>query len=393
MSDIRKKLFYIVKYSPIVYTLYYHIGSFCLKVLRLFVRFDDKLILFSSFGGRKYDDSPKVIYERMLSDERFKNYKLIWAFINPEKVQLPDDIKIKCDTLKYYITALKARVWITNSSIERGLSFKGKNTLYFNTWHGTPIKKMGSDISSDNTSFKSKGKNTIDVFTAQGEFEADIFSRVFNIPFEKIEVIGLPRNDVYVNHDENYRNELRKKLNIPLGKKAILYAPTFREYDKSDDLQCKISVPINLDYWEKALGDKYVLLFRAHYEVAKGLNIVDNEFVREMSGYPNLDDLMIASDLLISDYSSIFFDYSIMHKPMYCFAYDYEKYATERGMYFDIRDCLSTSENENDLLKLLTADNESACIEKVKVFQRKYVTAFGNATKYSIDIISRILKA
>lgn len=387
--SIKRRLFYIVKYSFIVYSVYYIVGTLVLRLLKFFIKPDDKLILFSSFGGRKFDDSPKVLYELMLKDKRFGDYKLIWAFTNPDEVELSEDRKIKCDTLNYYVTALKARAWITNSSIERGLSFKGKNTFYFNTWHGTPLKKMGADISIDNQSFKSKAKNCYDVFLVQGEYEADIFSRVFTIEREKIRLIGLPRNDILIQYTNKYQLELREKLGIPVGKKVILYAPTFREYEKTEDLECKLTVPMNLEYWKERLGMDYILLFRAHYEVAKSMEITDDDFVREMSAYPQLEDLMIVSDMLVSDYSSIFFDYSVMHKPMYCFAYDYERYASERGMYFDIRDYISATDNEVDLLSMLTKGNDFEAQEKSNVFQKKYVTAYGLATKLSIDIIAK----
>ncbi|MBQ7037485.1 MAG: CDP-glycerol glycerophosphotransferase family protein, partial [Clostridia bacterium] len=136
-----KKLANIIKYFKFIYSLYYYVFSFLLSALRLFVKPDDKLILFNSFGGRKYDDSPKAIFEKMQKDPRFQDYKKVWAFHNPEGKEIPGVTCIKTDTFRYFVTALRARVWITNSSVERGLNFKGKNTYYFNTWHGTPIKK------------------------------------------------------------------------------------------------------------------------------------------------------------------------------------------------------------------------------------------------------------
>ena len=81
--------------------------------------------------------------------------------------------------MQYFRTALAARAWVTNSSVERGLHFKGKNTFYLNTWHGSPIKKMGSDIASDNQSFGTKSENLIDIMNTQSYFEADIFSKCF----------------------------------------------------------------------------------------------------------------------------------------------------------------------------------------------------------------------
>ena len=105
---------------------------------------------------------------------------MVWAFHQPEKYDAPN--KIKTDGLDYFKTALAARVWVTNSSVERGLNFTGKHTFYFNTWHGTPMKKMGTDIASDNQSFGAKGKTQINIMNTQSYFEADIFSKCFGNP-------------------------------------------------------------------------------------------------------------------------------------------------------------------------------------------------------------------
>lgn len=386
---MKKSLFYIVKYVKWIYSLYFYLGTFGLKILKFFVRPDDKLILFISFGGKKYDDSPKAIYEQMIKDHRFDEYRIVWAFVDPSTFDIPRGKKVKCDTISYFITALKARVWVSNSTVERGLEFKGKHTFYLDTWHGTPIKKMGSDVNGSCKAFGGKGKWEVDYFTCQGEFEANIFGRIFNtIGRERMHVIGLPRNDIFSNYSVEYMLALREKMGIPADKKVILYAPTFREYDKTDSMEVKLTVPMSLNKWRDILGGEYMLLFRAHYEVAKSLDIKDDEFVRDMSSYPQLEDLMIVSDMLVSDYSSIFFDYSIMPKPMLVFCYDYDRYAAERGMYFDIREWLPSADNETDLLKLIKNGNSVGQIEKTKAFQQKYVTSFGSATKKSLDVIA-----
>ena len=389
---MKKYLFYIVKFVAWRYTLYFYLGTCALWILKLFVRPDDKLILFISFGGKKYDDSPKAIYERMINDSRFSSYHFVWAFNNPEDFVIPKGDKVKCDTLAYFVTALKARVWVSNSTVERGLSFKGEHTFYFDTWHGTPIKKMGTDIVSTNNSFKGRGKWDVDYFTCQGEYEADIFGKVFQtIGKDRMHVIGLPRNDIYATYTREYMLSLRKKMGISEDKKVILYAPTFREYDKNDSMAVQISVPINLEKWKHFLGDGYILLFRAHYEVSQGLNIQDDDFVREVSAYPQLEDLMIVSDLLISDYSSVFFDYSIMLKPMLVFCYDYERYSSERGMYFDIREYLPSSNNEDELLSLIKSNNQKSIVEATQLFRQEFVTAYGNATMKSVEVIAQEL--
>ena len=320
---------------------------------------------------------------------------MVWAFQNPNDFDLPRGKSIKTDSLRYFIISLKARVWVTNSTVERGLNFKGKNTYYFNTWHGTPIKKMGKDISINSSSFSGKFKWKVDLMTAQSKYEADIFSRVFNIDREKFLICGLPRNDNLANVSEETKRSVMMKLGLPLDKKVILYAPTFREYERDEKLNCVIAPPIDFVKWKKIIGSEYVILFRAHYEVSKVLNIkIDNGFIYNMSEYPVLNDLMIASDMLISDYSSIYFDYSILDKPMICYTYDYENYMDKRGLYFDIREeLLGGSITENEILDLIKNLPLEKAMEKVKEFRNRYVESYGNATKTSIDVILEKIKS
>ena len=387
MKKVKQLLVNIVKYFKFLHKIYYYSANFFLKAIKLFIKTDDKLILINSFGGKKYDDSPKAIYEEMKKDKRFNDYKIVWAFHNPENYIINGAEVIKTDTLKYFITALKARCWITNSAIERGLRFKGKNTFYFNTWHGTPLKKMGTDISSQNKSFGVKGNSLVDIMTAQSDFEADIFSRVFRIPRENFLMCGLPRNDNLKNYTSSEREEIRERLNIPKDKKVILYAPTFREFERDSKLNCTLIPPMDINLWETQLKEDFCLLFRAHYEVSNLMEIKDNEFVRNMTSYPSLDELMIASDILITDYSSIMFDWCVMDKPVFLFCYDYEQYEAKRGMYFDIRESFSNGNNENEIINILKNYILDEELNKVNLFKNKYLNYYGNATKSSLECI------
>ena len=385
---MKQKLVNFLKYNKVAYAVYYRVMSFCMNVLKLFIKTDDKLILFNSFAGRKYDDSPKAIFEEMRKDPRFKGYRLVWAFHQPEKFQVDGAEKIKTDGMHYFRTALAARVWVTNSSVERGLHFKGKNTFYLNTWHGSPIKKMGSDIAADNQSFGTKSENLVDIMNTQSYFEADIFSRCFGIPRDHFIEVGLPRNDALANYTTEEREQIRRKLGLQDGKKVILYCPTFREYEKDENLGVVLVPPMNLKKWEAELGDKYVLLFRAHYEVSKVMEVQENEFVRNVTDYPALNDLMIASDILISDYSSIFFDYAIMDKVMLHFTYDFDKYEEKRGMYFDIRDYLSGADSEDSIIAVLRNIDTRKEIDKTVAFRNKYMNFYGEASKKTVDCIA-----
>lgn len=387
---MKNELINIVKYSKAIYSVYYFLMNTAVTGMKPFVKTDDKLILFNSFAGRKYDDSPKAIFDVMKKDKRFNGFKLVWAFHNPDLYEIEGAEKIKTDTLEYFTAALKAKVWITNSSVERGLHFKNKSTLYFNTWHGTPIKKMGSDI-IHNQSFKEKKKNSIDIMTAQSDYEVDIMSRTFRIPEDHFLRVGLPRNDELVSYSDEERERCRKKIGLPEGKKVILYCPTFREFERDKNHGCILIPPMNLEKWKRELGNEYILLFRAHYEVAKAMDIKDDDFIKSVTDYPSLNELMIASDLLLSDYSSVFIDYSIMDKPMLHFTYDYEKYESQRGLYFDIREYLNGADNEEDVIDIIKKLDTNSEIARTKVFRNTYVQYYGDAAKQSVDYIAEYL--
>ena len=392
---MKQKLINILKYNRLLYKAYYYVLSFCFFCIRPFIRPDDKLILFNSFAGRKFDDSPKAIFDEMKKDQRFKGYKLVWAFHQPEKFAVDGAEKIKTDGFKYFITVISARVWITNSSVERGLNIKGKNNYFFNTWHGTPLKRMGSDISADNESFgnkRSKKISSYDAFCSQGNYETEIFSRAFRIPKQRFIEAGLPRNDILANYTEEYRRQLREKLNIRPDQTVILYCPTFREYDREGNLGVVMAPPVDLKKWERELGNGYVFFMRAHYEVSKAMTAENSFFVRDMTDYPDLNELYIAADLLISDYSSVFFDYSITGKPMLHFCYDYDKYSSERGMYFDIREKISGAETEDGLIALIKGMNAEEERKKTAAFRSQYVNFYGSAAKKAVDCIAGELK-
>lgn len=393
MDNIKKKLSNLIKYSKPLYFIYSHIFNVLIRLMKVFVRTDDKLILFNSFGGKKFDDSPKAIFECMIKDPRFQGYRFVWAFHNPRSYEVPGAEKIKTDTLAYFSTALKSRVWITNSSFERGLHFSGRKTLYLNTWHGSPIKRMGSDIDSSNASFRSEKSAIIDAFNVQGDFEAGVFSRCFDIPMERMLKVGLPRNDELSNYSEERRMAIRRKLGIADSddRMILLYCPTFREFSQDAMHDVVLLPPMDLSKWKRQLGNDFILLFRAHYEVSKTMRIVDDDFVLDMTTYPVLNELMIVSDILISDYSSIFFDYSIMDKCMLHFTYDYSEYSSKRGMYFDIRDYVSGSSDEDGLISHLKTFDYSAEVERTRGFRAKYVNYYGKATEQTVGYVAKQL--
>ena len=163
-----------------------------------------------------------------------------------------------------------------------------------------------------------------------------------------------------------------------------MYAPTFR--GSIDD---EASCPVDFYKWKEALGDEFVILFRAHPVVASHINLSSfHPFIMNVSSYPDNVDLMIAADALISDYSGIFFEFGVQDKPMYCYAYDYEAYTKKWPLYVDVQNEIPGGDlSENDLLAYIRLGRTEEMDAKLFAFKSKYLTEFGTATKQAVDAI------
>lgn len=381
MRRLRNKIDFILKHNLIIQRIYKVFMSLIFKVLGFFVKTDENLILFNAHG-RKYNDSPKAIFEYMLKDERFQNYKMIWALDDPDKYSIPGAEKVEMDTLKYFLTALKAKYWVSCVNIERGLHFKKKETIYLNTWHGTPLKLIGNAVSSRNDFDFSD----INLFCYSGDYEKEIFLRDFNVSENSLLLSGMPRNDELYNVTSEKVKKLKMKLNIALDKKVILYAPTWRD-SVDGGKHYSFEPPLDAEFWQKELKDDYIILFRTHAYTNKVSNIDFNGFLYDVSSYPDINDLLIMADILISDYSATIFDYSILERPIICFGYDYEQYNEERGLYLDLINELPSGviRTQNEVIAHIKTMNYELESNKTADFKRKYINVGGNAVEKCIQ--------
>lgn len=380
-----------VKNNKLIYKLYFYIGSFLLQFLGLFIKTDPNLILFVSYGGQKYDDSPRVVYEYLKKNPISPEHRYIWAFIEPEQFPQISD-KVRVDTLSYYLTALRAGIWITNSSASRGLNFKKKQTKNYMFTHGmTGIKKIGADIQSADKAFKIGFQESFDAIFVEGKKEIPLLVQAWEKKPEVFRTTGLPRNDDLATVTDEEILSIRKKLALPEGKKVILYAPTFREFSRTGDGRNALGIPIDFEKWERKLSDEYVMLVTAHYEVAKLLDeLPKNSFVINAFKYPVLNDLIKVSNILISDYSSIVFDYAIMERPIFCYGYDYESYAVERGLYTDLDKLFFNGvlRSEEALLDaIVTMDYDAQCTYTRNHIKDEYIASYGHAAEKAVEVI------
>ena len=379
---MKQKLVYLLKHNMAVQTLYRVLMSFAFRVLGLFCPVDDKLVLFVSFMGTQFNDSPKAIYDYMQAYPEYGKYRCVWAMEHPERY--PELQTVKMDSLSYFLTALRAKYWITNTNIERGLRFKKKNQVYANTWHGIALKHIGNDCPGR----KDYNFDTIDYLCVSGDYDEKVFRTAFRAKEKCYLRSGMPRNDQLWNATEADRLAFREKLRISKDKTVILYAPTWRDSTDGGKTYA-IKPPVNFENWKKVLGEQYVVLFRAHHLTTKILNVQFNDFVRDASEYPQVNELMLAADILITDYSAIAFDYSILCRPLLCYAYDYESYLKERGTYFEMDEYYpeKSCRTEEALLSAIGNICVQEAGERTRRFRDQFIQYGGDATEKVVKTV------
>ena len=388
MKGFRAKVDYVLKHNHCIYLIFNAVFSLLLKMTGLFVRTDRRMILFTGLSFR-YNDSPRAIYEKMIADSRFDDCIFVWGLDDVGTYIPSDPIKVRVDSLRYFLYSLKAKVWVACVNIERGLHYKKKGCMYLNTWHGVPLKYVGNDaVGRHDYDFRS-----IDCFCCSSLWEKNIYAKAFNVPYDAIAMTGLPRNDELYAPSSGRRAGLRRELGIPEGKRVILYAPTWR--DSGDGGRTySLNLPVNMELWKERLGDDYVILFRAHGYTDSVHGVRFDDFVRDVSSYDNVCDLFIVSDILISDYSASIIDYSILERPILCFGFDYEQYRRERGMYVDLALTMpgGVLRDECDVLKYIEDMDYSAECEKTgRMVKERFIHTSGNAADKCVGMIHGFL--
>ncbi len=379
---MKERIAYLLKHNMLAQKIYRVCGSFILRLIGLFVHTDPKLIVFLSMMGTKYNDSPRAIYEYLKSHDQYKSYRMIWVFEHPD--QFPDIPSVKLDTLKFFLTALSAGYWISNTQFERGLTYKKRETKYLFTQHGTAVKLCGNDCPGRNDfDFR-----TVDYLCVQSEYDKNVVEHAYRARKESFIESGRPSNDRLWHTDDLEKQQIREQLGLPKGKKVILYAPTWRD-SNNGGFSYDIKPPINLKQWEEKLANEYIVLFRAHHITTQVMDVSFNDFIRDYSDYPDVNDLLIASDILITDYSSVMIDYAILERPILCFAYDYDDYLKERGTYFNLDEELPNKpcRNEQELLNTIMTLNFDDQKERSLKFKSKYAQYGGNGVQAAVNAL------
>lgn len=356
-------------------------------------------IMFETFMGKSYADSPKYIYEYLAKNYPGK-YKFIWV-LNDPKEKLPyEGIIVKRFTKKYAYYLAKSKYFVFN--IRQPLWFrKREGQVFLETWHGTPLKRLAFDqeeVTAASPTYKSqfyRQKQEWDYLIAANKFSSDIFKSCFMYTNGTMLEIGYPRNDLlYAPNKDQIALDLKKKLHIPLDKKTILYAPTWRDDEYYGKGQYKFKLKLDLEMMKEELGDEYVILLRTHHYIADALDVTGVEdFAYNLSKYDDITEIYLISDICITDYSSVFFDYANLKRPMLFYTYDIDKYRDVlRGFYIDMEKELPgplvySTKEVIDQIKHLDEMNQKYA-QRYEVFYDKFCSIDdGNASQRAVEAV------
>lgn len=354
-----------------------------------------KMVVFESYWGDYFNGSPKAMYDYLRTNH--PELKFVWIFTN-DQIQTDGQTKVaKRLGFKYWYYLARAKYLVQNTNFPNQYS-KRAGQIEVETLHGTFMKTMGFDEPHFKNGSARIQKNFAirnnrwDLLTVPSQYMADTATRAFDYQHEVVKS-GFPRNDALYQHNtKDYIQNVKQRLKIPLDKKVVLYAPTFRNNDSGS-----FDFELDLEKLRAKLSDQYVVLVRLHYFVAHSMSFLDQHgFVWDVSDYPDIADLYLISDVMITDYSSVMFDYGHLKRPMIFFAYDKDWYLNgdNRGVYLNYDQTVPgpVVTSTDQVIDLLTnLDHlQHKYADKIEAFYDKFCT-YGRDGNASEVISERML--
>ncbi len=311
------------------------------------------MILFESYWGRQFACSPRAVYEELCRSSAGRKYKIVWAFEEPERFRELFEGRKNVRLVKYHSREhircyARAGFWITNSRTPAGI-WKKRGQIYVQTWHGTPLKKIGCDVVNHqdipaanrrtHRNYRKEGRQ-LDYLVSPSAFYTEKLGSALDMKHMEGRVleVGYPRNDCLFTFTDADAAALKEELGILGDKKVILYAPTWRENQHEAGVGYTYRMGLDLKGLKQELASDYVILFRVHYMVRRLFDFDEYEgFLYDVSDYSDISRLYTIADMLVTDYSSVFFDYANLKRPILFYMYDFQEYKEElRDFYFDI---------------------------------------------------------
>jgi CDP-glycerol glycerophosphotransferase len=377
---------------------------FCYRLCTRIFKVNRKIILFESNLGRNYTGNPRAIYEEMVRQGLDKKYRC-YFILEDVTTKIPGAArKIRRNRLRYFLLFARAGFWVCDSRLPKYI-IKRPGVSYIQTWHGTPLKKLALDMDTvfmaGEKGIEDYKKNFIentgtwDYLISQNSFSSAIFRRAFAFKKEILE-IGYPRNDVLfcMNRPEHIVR-LKQELGLPLDKRIILYAPTWRDNEFYGSGRYKFNPKLDFAMVKEELGRDSLMIVKYHYLVMDQIDWSPyGDFIRSYDLSYDISILYLVSDLLITDYSSVMFDYSILRRPMFFYCYDLEEYKNHlRGFYFNLLEEAPgpVVKTTKELLEAIKNYDSRKYQERYDAFHAKYNHADdGKASQKVIDLLEEL---
>ncbi len=319
-------------------------------------RTNDKMVIFEAFLGRSYACNPKALYLTMLEDVKYKEFQFVWAVNDVKKHAYLKKNRntrvVKRISKEYHKVLSQAKYIIFNSGLPAYVKLRA-DQIYIQTWHGTPLKRLGCDIKVRGSAkfslkeihkqYRANGRK-FTYLLSPSAYATEMLSSAFGLTKERQDKImieeGYPRNDALFQYTAKQLQTIKKKLGLPEDKRIFLYAPTFRDNQYDFSVGFLYESKLDFDALQEVIGRETVILFRAHCQIADKFDFQKYErFVYNVSKYEDINDLYAVSDMLITDYSSVLFDYANLRKPMIFYMYDLEEYQTAvRDFYLNLEE-------------------------------------------------------
>jgi len=332
-----------------------------------------KTVVLESMWGTQFSCNPKGLYEYI--DKEHPEYTCVWVLKDECTPITGNGIRVRRLSLSYFYYLARSHYFVNNVNFD-GNFIKRKNQIEVQTMHGTPLKTMGLEIPGEFPTRKGK-ENYIrrckrwDYLIVQSDFVADITKKAFLFDKEFM-FSGYPRTDVlFEKNNEPDVKALKEKFGLPADKKVIMYAPTWR-------IRNKFELMLDIDQFKEKLSEEYVMIFRVHHLSAKGWKgLPADDFFYDFSHYRSIEEFYLLTDILITDYSSVMFDFAVLNRPMLFFTYDLDTYRNKlRGFYVDFEKeapgelVFNSDEVLNAIVNIDTAMEKNS--ERIEAFKQKY---------------------
>ncbi|MGX2997257.1 CDP-glycerol glycerophosphotransferase family protein [Streptomyces sp. JNUCC 64] len=295
-------------------------------------------VFFLSYNGKQYSDSPRAMHEELM--RRGSDLRYLWAVRDGQVVLPPTADKVRMWGREWFEALATSRYIVTNGHLPEWVE-RRPGQVIVQTWHGTMLKKIGHDIETLHFDREYQNRLALEadnwsLLVSSNRFSTPILKRAFSYHGEVLEA-GYPRNDYLYSPDrDRIARTVRERLGLPEGKKVVLYAPTWRDDQSHSAGQYKFRLMVDVEEARARLGHDHVLLVRRHSNTVDAVPGAGDGFVYDVSEYPDIAELYLAADVMVTDYSSVMFDYAHLKRPMLFFTYDLEHYRdTLRGFYFD----------------------------------------------------------